>query len=58
MGMVPNKGLALPLVSYGGTSLVCNLFALGVLLNISSQTSQNAHGQLSGKLASKFKVGN
>jgi cell division protein FtsW len=36
MGMVPNKGLALPLVSYGGTSLLCNLFALGVLLNISS----------------------
>lgn len=35
-GMVPNKGLALPLVSYGGTSLLCTLFSLGVLLNISS----------------------
>jgi len=41
MGMVPNKGLALPLVSYGGSSLLCNLFALGVLLNISSFTHAN-----------------
>ncbi|MDY0189791.1 MAG: putative lipid II flippase FtsW [Desulfuromonas sp.] len=56
-GMVPNKGLALPLVSYGGTSLVCNLFALGVLLNISSHRQQNVNGQLSGRLASKFNAG-
>lgn len=58
MGMVPNKGLALPLVSYGGTSLLCNLFALGVLLNVSSHTRQSTRGQLSPKLAGKFKAGN
>lgn len=38
MSMLPNKGLALPLISYGGTSLLCTLFSIGVLLNISSCT--------------------
>ncbi len=37
MGMVPTKGLALPLISYGGTSLVTTLSAIGILLNISRQ---------------------
>lgn len=36
-GMLPTKGLPLPLVSYGGSSLVANLFALGVVFNISRQ---------------------
>lgn len=40
MGMVPNKGLALPLLSYGGTSLLCTLFSIGVLLNISSSVEK------------------
>jgi cell division protein FtsW len=35
MGVLPTKGLTLPLVSYGGTSLVVSLFAAGVLLSIS-----------------------
>lgn len=34
MGLLPTKGLALPFLSYGGTSLVFNMAALGVLLNI------------------------
>jgi cell division protein FtsW len=37
-GMFPTKGIALPLVSYGGSSLVITLGALGVLLNISRET--------------------
>lgn len=38
LGMLPTKGLALPFLSYGGTSLWVTLFSIGVLLNISSQT--------------------
>ena len=37
MGMVPTKGLALPFLSYGGTSLVTTLAAVGLLLNVSRQ---------------------
>ncbi|HSQ77836.1 MAG TPA: putative lipid II flippase FtsW [Nitrospirota bacterium] len=36
--LLPTKGIALPLVSYGGSSLVITLGALGVLLNISRET--------------------
>ncbi len=38
MGLLPTKGLTLPLISYGGTSLVLNMFCIGVLLNISSRS--------------------
>jgi cell division protein FtsW len=38
-GLLPTKGIALPLVSYGGSSLIITLGALGVLLSISREAS-------------------
>jgi cell division protein FtsW len=35
---IPFTGVPLPFISYGGTSLVVVLAAMGVLLNISRQT--------------------
>jgi cell division protein FtsW len=39
LGLLPTKGITLPLVSNGGSSLLVNLVAIGVLLNISQHAS-------------------
>ena len=39
IGIVPTKGLPLPFVSYGGSSLINNMMALGILMNISQQSN-------------------
>ncbi len=36
-GMAPTKGITLPFISAGGSSIVCFMFMAGVLLNIASQ---------------------
>jgi cell division protein FtsW len=36
--LLPTKGLPLPLVSYGGSSLIVSLMAIGLLLNFSQQS--------------------
>ena len=33
-GLAPTKGIGLPFVSYGNTSLVCNICMVGIILNI------------------------
>jgi cell division protein FtsW len=42
LGLVPTKGIPLPFVSNGGSSLVVNLVAMGILLNISQHSSSTA----------------
>ena len=37
--LLPTKGLPLPLVSYGGSSLIASLMGIGILLNLSQQSS-------------------
>lgn len=44
-GMVPTKGLPLPFISYGGSSLIVNMIAIGLLLNISRMTGHKADDQ-------------
>jgi len=42
LGMMPTKGLPLPLVSAGGSSLLISLLGMGVLLNISQHEAADA----------------
>lgn len=38
LNLVPNKGIPLPFISYGGSSLMATLMCLGLLLSISKET--------------------
>jgi len=54
--LLPLTGVTLPLVSYGGSSLVSNFFSMGVLLGISSMNAEDEARDIS-KIALREEVG-
>lgn len=44
LGALPTKGLSLPFISYGGSALLANMMALGLLWNISRQALEREQG--------------
>jgi cell division protein FtsW len=42
LAMVPTKGIPLPLISFGGSSMVCSLLSLGLLLSVSQRAMRAA----------------
>lgn len=43
LGMAPTKGLALPFFTYGGSSMMASLIAVGIILNVANYTATR-HG--------------
>ena len=46
LGVVPNKGITLPLVSYGGSSLVITMFLVGLVMNVGRRPERHATREL------------
>ena len=41
LGLVPTKGIPLPFVSSGGSSLLVSLLGMGILLNVSQHATHD-----------------
>ena len=39
-GLLPTKGLVLPLIAYGGTAMIVHISVIGVLFKLSSMPAQ------------------
>jgi cell division protein FtsW len=48
LGLVPNKGITLPLVSYGGSSLIVTTFLIGLVLNVGRRPQRRLGGDARG----------
>jgi cell division protein FtsW len=46
MAMLPTKGLTLPFISYGGSSLLVSCAAMGILLSISRRTGERENAKI------------
>ena len=44
LGVLPTKGLTLPLMSYGGSAILMNLVAIAIVLRIDHENKQLMHG--------------
>lgn len=56
LGVVPNKGITLPLVSAGGSSLVITMFLVGLLLNIGRRPERTVRARPTRDLARRKRV--
>jgi cell division protein FtsW len=45
LSVFPTKGLTLPFISYGGTSLIINMAVMGILMNIGASSPPDKAGQ-------------
>ncbi len=51
MGLLPTKGLTLPLMSYGGGSMIVMCAAMALLFRVNSEVTEKLRGEAKGKQA-------